>query len=42
MKILNANWVAGPDRDDGRFAIMVVTENDQQHTMAPTVSALCA
>ncbi len=42
VKILNANWVAGPDRDDGRFEIMVVTENDQQHTMAPSPAAMTA
>lgn len=35
VKVLNANWVAGPDGDDGQFEVMVVTEDDQQHLMPP-------
>jgi len=35
VKALNANWVAGPDGDDGQFEIMIVTEDDQRHIMAP-------
>jgi len=35
VKILNANWIAGPDGDDGRFEVMLVTEDDQPHVMAP-------
>ena len=42
VKVLNANWVARPDRDDGRFGIMVVTEDDQQHTMAPSPASMTA
>jgi len=42
VKILNANWVAGPDGDDGRFEIMIVTEDDQQHTMAPSPASITA
>ena len=34
-KIVNTNWVAGAEGGDGRFEVMVVTEDDQQHTMAP-------
>jgi hypothetical protein len=26
VKIVNANWVAGPDGDHGRFEVMMVTE----------------
>jgi hypothetical protein len=31
VKVVNANWVAGPDGDQGRFDVMIVTEDDQQH-----------
>jgi hypothetical protein len=41
-KIVNANWVAGVDGDDGRFEVMVVTEDDQQHTMAPSPASMTA
>ena len=29
VKTVNANWVAGPDGDHGRFEIQIVTEDDQ-------------
>ena len=35
VKIVNANWVAGADGDDGRFEIQIVTEDDQRHVAAP-------
>ena len=42
MKIVNANWKAGPDGDHGRFQIQVVTEDDQQHVFAPSPEAMTA
>jgi hypothetical protein len=42
VKILNANWVAGPDGDDGRFEVMIVTEDDQNYTMAPSPASITA
>lgn len=42
MKILNANWAAGPDGDHGRFELMIVTEDDQQHIVAPSPAAITA
>jgi hypothetical protein len=42
VKVLNANWVAGPDGDDGRFEVMIVTEDDQQHTLAPSPATMTA
>jgi len=42
VKVLNANWVAGPDGDDGRFEVMIVTDDDQQHTIAPSPGAMTA
>jgi hypothetical protein len=42
VKILNANWVAGGDGDDGRFEVMIVTDDDQRHTLAPSPAAMTA
>jgi hypothetical protein len=39
VKVLNANWIAGPDGEDGRFEVMIVTEDDQQDTVAPSPAA---
>ena len=42
MKIVNANWVAGSDGDHGRFEVMMVTEDDQRHVVAPSPAAMTA
>jgi len=42
VKIVNANWVAGADGDDGRFEIQIVTEDDQRHLAAPSPAAMTA
>jgi hypothetical protein len=42
VKIVNANWVAGPDGDHGRFEIQIVTEDDQRHVAAPSAAAMTA
>ena len=42
VKALNANWVPGPAGADGRFEVMIVTEDDQQHTVAPSPAAITA
>jgi hypothetical protein len=42
LKSLNANWVAGPDGDDGRFEFLLVTEDDQEHIIAPSPAAVTA
>jgi hypothetical protein len=42
VKVLNANWVAGSDEADGRFEVMIVTEDDQQHVVAPSPAAMTA
>jgi hypothetical protein len=42
VKVLNVNWVAGPDGDDGKFEVMVVTADGQQHTFAPSPAAMTA
>ena len=42
VKVLNANWVAGPDGTDGRFEVMIVTEDDQKHLVTPSPAAMTA
>jgi hypothetical protein len=42
VKIVNANWVPGPDGDHGRFEVMFVTEDDQRHVAAPSPEAMTA
>ena len=42
VKIVNANWVAGADGDDGRFEIQIVTGDDQRHVAAPSPAAMTA
>ena len=42
VKVLNANWIAGPDGDDGRFELMIVTQDDEQHTISPSPAATTA
>lgn len=42
VKVLNVNWIAGPDGDDGRFEVMIVTEDDEQHTISPGPAAMTA
>ena len=40
---VNANWSAGADGDDGEFELLIVTEDDQRHTVSvspPAISAL--
>jgi hypothetical protein len=42
VKIVNANWTAGPDGDQGRFEVMIVTEDDQAHVVVPSPAAMTA
>jgi len=42
VQVLNANWTAGPDGTDGRFEIMIVTADGQQHAAAPSPAAMTA
>jgi hypothetical protein len=42
VKVVNANWVAGSDGTDGQFEVMIVTEDDQQHVVAPSPAAMVA
>jgi hypothetical protein len=42
VKILNANWVAGPDGDDGRFEVQIITVDGERHWVAPSHAAMTA
>lgn len=42
VKVLNANWKAGPDGTDGHFELMLVTDDDQHHTITPSPAAVTA
>jgi hypothetical protein len=42
VKILNANWTAGQDGEDGRFKLLIVTSDDERHVLAPSPEAMSA
>lgn len=42
MKILNANWLPGAEGEDGQFEILIVTDDDQRHTMSATAASMTA
>ena len=42
MKIVNANWVAGQDGEDGQFGLQIITTDDERHTVAPSPAAMTA
>ena len=42
VKIVNANWVAGQAGDDGRFEIMFITDDEQQHVATTSPAAMVA
>jgi hypothetical protein len=42
VKILNANWIPDPDGGDGRFELMIVTEDDQHYTVPTSPASVSA
>jgi hypothetical protein len=42
VKVLNANWVAGSDGADGRFQVLIITDDDQRHVLEPSPAAMAA
>jgi hypothetical protein len=42
VKELNANWTAAADGEDGRFDLMLVTQDGERHTISPGPAALLA
>jgi hypothetical protein len=39
---MNANWVAGGDGEDGRFELMIITDDGEHHFLAPSPAAMTA
>jgi len=42
VKTINANWTAGEDGGDGRFKVLIITEDDERHVVAPSPQAMTA
>jgi len=42
VKILNTNWVPEPDGGDGRFEVMIVTDDDEQHITPASPASMTA
>ncbi|HEY7175300.1 MAG TPA: hypothetical protein VH442_10315 [Micromonosporaceae bacterium] len=42
VKVLNANWTPPVDGGDGRFELMVVTDDDEIHTMPASPASMTA
>jgi hypothetical protein len=42
VRTLNANWTPGTDQHDGRFEVMIVTEDEQQHVVPASPAAMTA
>ena len=43
VRILNANWAAPAEGDgDGQFELMIVTDDEQKHTIAASPSSVAA
>jgi hypothetical protein len=42
VKVLNANWTAGVEGEDGRFDLMLVTQDGERHTISPSPAATTA
>jgi predicted nucleic acid-binding Zn ribbon protein len=42
VKTLSANWVAGEDGNDGRFEVLLITEDDERHVVAPSPASTVA
>lgn len=42
VAVLNANWTQGADGGDGQFHLMIVTEDDEQHTVAASPASVSA
>jgi len=42
VKILNVNWIPDTNGGDGRFDIMIVTEDDQRHELPASAASVTA
>jgi hypothetical protein len=42
IKNVNANWVAGEEGSDGRFALQLITVDDHTYSLTPGPAAMAA
>lgn len=42
VKTVNANWSAGDEGDDGKFAILLITDDDERHVINASADAMVA
>jgi hypothetical protein len=42
VKTISANWTADEDGADGRFEVLIITEDDERHVVAPSPEAMTA
>lgn len=42
VKILNANWTPGGEDSDGKFEFLIITEDDERHTLPATAASTAA
>lgn len=42
VRTINANWAAAKDGDDGRFEVLIITEDGERHVVAPSPDAMTA
>ena len=42
VKVLNVNWAAGQDGQDGKWEVMIVTADGQEHTFATSPASMTA
>jgi hypothetical protein len=42
VKTISANWAAARDGDDGRFQVLIITEDDERHVVTPSPEAMTA
>jgi hypothetical protein len=42
VKVLNVNWAAGQEGQDGKWEVMIVTSDGQEHTFAPSPASMTA
>ena len=40
VKVINANWTPPANGGDGRFDLMLVTDDDEKHVVSPSAADL--
>lgn len=42
VRTINANWAAAEAGADGRFEVLIITEDDERHVVVPSPGAMTA